>query len=46
MGYEPEGLRQRGVCSVQCVAEADGSAYPCDFYVLDEYSWEIIILIL
>ena len=28
---------QRGVCSVQCVAEADGSAYPCDFYVLDEY---------
>lgn len=37
MGYEPEACAQRGVCSVQCVAEADGSAYPCDFYVLDEY---------
>mgnify|MGYP005756809157 CR=1 FL=1 len=37
MGYEPEACEQRGVCSVQCVAEADGSAYPCDFYVLDEY---------
>ena len=37
MGYEPEACEQRGMCSVQCVAEADGSAYPCDFYVLDEY---------
>ncbi|HJB94412.1 MAG TPA: anaerobic sulfatase maturase [Candidatus Mediterraneibacter intestinigallinarum] len=37
MGYEPEACEQRGICSVQCVAEADGSAYPCDFYVLDEY---------
>lgn len=26
-----------GNCSVQYVIEADGSVYPCDFYVLDEY---------
>ena len=37
LGYPPEACEQRGICSVQCVAEADGSAYPCDFYVLDEY---------
>ena len=37
LGYPPESCEQRGVCSVQCVCEADGSAYPCDFYVLDEY---------
>ena len=37
MGYAPEACEQRGVCSVQCVAEADGSAYPCDFYALDKY---------
>ena len=36
-GYPPEACEQSGRCSVQCVAEADGSAYPCDFYVLDEY---------
>lgn len=37
LGYAPESCEQKGICSVQCVAEADGSAYPCDFYVLDEY---------
>ena len=37
MGMQPEACEQRGVCSVQCVAEADGSAYPCDFYAVDEY---------
>lgn len=37
MGVPPESCEQRGVCSVQCVAEADGSAYPCDFYAVDEY---------
>jgi len=26
-----------GRCSPQIVVEADGSVYPCDFYVLDEY---------
>jgi uncharacterized protein len=24
-------------CSVNLIVEADGSAYPCDFYVLDEW---------
>ena len=37
LGYEPESCDQRGVCSVQYVVEADGSVYPCDFYVLDQY---------
>ena len=37
MGYVPEACSQRGVCTVQGVVEADGSVYPCDFYVLDEY---------
>ena len=26
-----------GTCSSQIVVEADGSVYPCDFYVLDQY---------
>ncbi len=26
-----------GMCQVQSVIEADGSVFPCDFYVLDEY---------
>lgn len=26
-----------GNCQIQYVIEADGSVYPCDFYVLDEY---------
>lgn len=26
-----------GNCQVQYIIEADGSVYPCDFYVLDEY---------
>ncbi|RGF72606.1 anaerobic sulfatase maturase [Ruminococcus sp. AF31-8BH] len=37
LGYPPESCEQRGICSVQCVTEADGSVYPCDFYVIDEY---------
>lgn len=37
MGYEPEACDQRGVCSLQYVVEADGSVYPCDFYVVDRY---------
>ena len=27
----------RGQCSIQHVVEADGSVYPCDFYVLDQW---------
>ena len=37
MGQTPESCEQRGVCSFQNIVEADGSVYPCDFYVLDEY---------
>lgn len=35
-GYLPESCEQRGTCGIQNVVEADGSVYPCDFYVLDE----------
>lgn len=38
MGYLPESCEQCGVCTVQHVVEADGSVYPCDFYVLDAYN--------
>ena len=37
MGYPPESCEQRGVCSFQNIVEADGSVYPCDFYVMDGY---------
>ena len=37
LGVEPESCEQRGMCAVQNVIEADGSVYPCDFYVLDDY---------
>ena len=36
-GYEPEACDQRGCCGIQYVIEADGSVYPCDFYMMDEY---------
>lgn len=36
-GYTPESCDMRGCCSVNIVLEADGSVYPCDFYVLDEW---------
>lgn len=37
MGRIPESCEQRGVCGMQMVVEADGSVYPCDFYMLDEH---------
>jgi len=37
VGQEPESCDMRGICQNQYVVEADGSVYPCDFYVLDEY---------
>lgn len=37
MGHPPESCEQRGVCSYQNIVEADGSVYPCDFYVMDGY---------
>ena len=36
-GYQAEACEQRGICGIQYVVEADGSVYPCDFYMLDEY---------
>lgn len=33
----PESCGMFGRCGRQIVIEADGSVYPCDFYVLDEY---------
>lgn len=37
LGYMPEACDQRGECGIQNVVEADGSVYPCDFYMLDAY---------
>lgn len=37
-GYQAEACDQRGRCSLQYVVEADGSVYPCDFYMLDAYN--------
>jgi uncharacterized protein len=36
-GLAPESCDMRGVCQNQFVVEADGSVFPCDFYVLDDY---------
>lgn len=36
-GRQPESCGMLGVCTRQLVIEADGSVYPCDFYVLDEW---------
>ena len=37
LSHAPEACEMRGKCGIQYVAEADGSVYPCDFYMLDEY---------
>lgn len=36
-GFRPEACGMIGHCAIQNVIESDGSIYPCDFYVLDEY---------
>ena len=36
MGQPPENCGMTGCCSAYPVIEADGSVYPCDFYVLDD----------
>lgn len=36
-GYPPASCDMQGECSRGTVIEADGSVYPCDFYVVDEY---------
>lgn len=37
VGYPPESCAMGGRCGEYLTVEADGSAYPCDFYVLDEW---------
>lgn len=37
LGYPPESCGMSGFCVCQNVIEADGSIYPCDFYVLDKF---------
>jgi uncharacterized protein len=37
LGKKSEACEQQGTCGIQYVIEADGSVYPCDFYMLDEY---------
>ena len=36
-GYPPESCGMSGRCGVYYLVEADGSVYPCDFYVLDKW---------
>lgn len=36
-GQLPEACGMAGRCGIQYVVEADGSTYPCDFYMLDSY---------
>lgn len=36
-GRRPEACGMSGACQCQFVVEADGSVYPCDFYVIDQY---------
>lgn len=36
LGYTPESCGMSGHCACQFVIEADGSVYPCDFFVSDE----------
>jgi uncharacterized protein len=37
MGYPPENCGMSGRCGSYFTVEADGSVYPCDFYVTDEW---------
>lgn len=37
LGQRPEACAMTGCCSIQFVVEGDGSVYPCDFYVTDEW---------
>lgn len=37
MGKPPENCAMNGACTCYFVIEGDGSVFPCDFYVLDEW---------
>ena len=39
LGYPPEHCGMSGKCGIYFLCEADGSVFPCDFYVLDQ--WKI-----
>ena len=38
LGMSPESCDMNGTCYCYLVIEADGSVYPCDFYVLDAWN--------
>ncbi len=38
LGMHPESCDMNGYCSANLVVEANGSCYPCDFYVLDKWN--------
>lgn len=37
LGEMPESCELKEKCGIQNVIESDGSVYPCDFYVLDQF---------
>jgi uncharacterized protein len=37
LGAPPESCDMKGSCAANFVVEADGSIYPCDFYVLNQW---------
>lgn len=37
LGMQPESCDMNGYCTANIVVEADGSVYPCDFYVIDQW---------
>lgn len=37
LGGQPEACTMYGRCTMQNIVEADGSVYPCDFYVQEKY---------
>lgn len=38
LGNRPEACNMNGRCQCNCVIEADGGVYPCDFYVIDRWN--------
>ncbi|KOA92212.1 anaerobic sulfatase maturase [Clostridium botulinum] len=42
LGNNPGSCCMNGFCSCEFIIEADGSVYPCDFYVFDKYKLGLI----
>lgn len=38
LGQRPEACNMTGKCTCNCIIEADGGVYPCDFYVMDKWN--------